>query len=159
MESNWRVVGELLGGIKVPKLANGDANNLTAGKVYIATGPNLPRDYVIIDTQINVENDINQTAYGVTSSEIYTRSKTGNTWTAWSRCDNVGLVSNTDPNTLPTFSVCYCVNQANAPTNYFFCFTLYNSTDGAQIGVSTSGDFYSRSKENGTWTAWKKAVF
>ncbi len=61
-------------------------------------------------------------------------------------------------NEQPAFTIQYCVSDPNAPMNYFICLTLYNSSDGAQIGVASDNYLYCRFKGDGVWYDWNKVA-
>lgn len=65
------------------------------------------------------------------------------------------LLASQDPNNLPVFSLCYCINEQNAPNNYTMVFTLGGKSSGdmAQLGISTY-HIYSRFRSLGEWTSW-----
>ena len=60
-----------------------------------------------------------------------------------------------NPDNLASFSICYCAEETSAPTDYFICFTLLNSTDGAQLGIGSNNLFYYRFKNGGVSKSWK----
>lgn len=64
-------------------------------------------------------------------------------------------LSTQNPDNLPSFSICYCVQETSAPTDFFICFTLFNENDGAQLGVGGNKLFYYRFKTNRVWGSWK----